>query len=378
MTEFETSPGLPRGFVFASGLATPIVLRPTGLVGGAAGAAMVAAGTGRRLGEGNLVFGAVEAFLHGEQAVTVAVATLDAVADWAAAEGAPAAQLVPALLNRLATRPAPFAGLTFERPRIMGVVNVTPDSFHAESAFGDTQAAIDHGIALAAAGAGIVDVGGESSRPGAEPIPVTAELDRVIPVVRGLASAGIATSVDTRRAAVMAQAIAAGARVVNDITALSGDADSLAVVAGSDASVVLMHMQGASETMQDAPHYDHAPYEVYRALEARIIACQAAGIPAARIAVDPGIGFGKTVAHNMQIIDGLALFHGLGCAVMAGASRKSFIGRLDPGADSGMRLPGSIAATVLAAGQGVQLHRGHDVAEARQALAVWHAATGAG
>ena len=207
---------------------------------------------------------------------------------------------------------------------------------------------------------------------------MAAELDRVIPVVRGLASAGITTSVDTRRAAVMAQAIGAGARIVNDVTALAGDADSLAVVAGSDASVVLMHMQGTSETMQDDPHYDHAPYEVYRALEARVAACAAAGIPAARIAVDPGIGFGKTLAHNMQIIDAFALFHGLGCAVMAGASRKSFIGRLDPGTDPGGRLPGSIAATVLAAGQGVQLHRVHDVAETRQALAVWQAAAGTG
>jgi dihydropteroate synthase len=126
--------------------------------------------------------------------------------------------------------------------------------------------------------------------------------------------------------------------------------------------------------MQDDPHYDHAPYEIYRALEARVAVCEAAGIPAARIAVDPGIGFGKTLAHNMQIIDGLALFHGLGCAVMMGASRKSFIGHLDPGTDPGGRLAGSIAATVLAAGQGVQLHRVHDVAEARQALAVCHAA----
>ena len=378
MTEFETSPGLPRGFAFAAGMAAPIALRPVGFVPGAAGAAMAASGTGRRLGGGSLVFTACEAFLHGAAAVTIAGAPLDTLCAWAAAEGRPAAEVVPALLARLAAPPPPFAAIPLDRPRIVGIVNTDPDSFHADSTFADAAGAIDHGTALAAAGADIVDVGGESSRPGAAPTSEAAELARVVPVVRGLASAGIVVSVDTRRAAVMRQAIAVGARIVNDITALAGEADALALVADSGASVVLMHMQGTPDTMQDDPRYAHAPYEIYRALEARVAACEAAGIPRERIAVDPGIGFGKTLAHNLQIIDAFALFHGLGCAVMAGASRKSFIGRLAPGGGAGDRLAGSIAATLLAAGQGVQLHRVHDVAETRQALAVWSATTASG
>ena len=378
MTEIETSPGLPRGFAFTAGMAAPIALRPIGFVAGAAGAAMAAAGTGRRLGGGNLVFTACEAFLHGGGAMTIATAPLNALCAWAAVEGAPATEGVPALLARLATPPPPFAAIPLDRPRIVGIVNTSPDSFHADSAFADAAGAIDHGTALAAAGADIVDVGGESSRPGARPTSEAAELTRVVPVVRGLASAGIVVSVDTRRAAVMGEAITAGARIVNDITALAGEADALSVVADSGASVVLMHMQGTPDTMQDDPRYAHAPYEIYRALEARVAACEAAGIPRERIAVDPGIGFGKTLAHNMQIINSFALFHGLGCAVMAGASRKSFIGRLAPAAGAGDRLAGSIAATLLAAGQGVQLHRVHDVAETRQAMAVWQATAASG
>jgi len=370
VTEFETSPGLPRGFAFAAGMAAPIALRPTGLVAGAAGAAMAAAGTGRRLGGGKLVFTACEAFLHGAAAVTIASAPLEALCAWAAAEGAPAADAVPALLTRLATPPPPFAAIPLDRPRIVGIVNTSPDSFHADSAFADAAGAIDHGTALAAAGADIVDVGGESSRPGARPTSEAAELARVVPVVRGLASAGIVVSVDTRRAAVMREAIAVGARIVNDITALAGEADALAVVADSGASVVLMHMQGTPDTMQDDPRYAHAPYEIYRALEARVAACEAAGIPRERIAVDPGIGFGKTVEHNLEILNRLDIYGGLGLPVLLGVSRKSFIAQLSRNEAPKDRVPGSLAAVLAAWAQGVRMFRVHDVAETRQALAV--------
>ena len=198
-----------------------------------------------------------------------------------------------------------------------------------------------------------------------------------MPVVKALAFDGVPVSVDTRRPAVMREAAEAGARAINDVTALAAPG-AIEAVAEAGASVVLMHMQGTPATMQEAPHYDHAPYEVYRFLEARIAACLAAGIPRAHIAVDPGIGFGKDLDHNLALIESFALLHDLGCAVMAGVSRKSFIARIVPGTAAAARLPGTLAATVLAAAQGVQLHRVHDVAEARQALAVWEAAAKSG
>jgi dihydropteroate synthase len=185
-------------------------------------------------------------------------------------------------------------------------------------------------------------------------------------------------SVDTRKAEVMRRAALEGARIINDVSALTHDPASLEVVAGLGLPVVLMHAQGDPRTMQDQPAYDDVVLDVYDMLEARIAACERSGIPRARLAVDPGIGFGKTLQHNLALLGSLSVFHGLGCAVMLGASRKSFIGHLT-GADANHRLPGSVAAALLAAAQGVQLLRVHDVAATRQALAVWRgAALGAG
>jgi dihydropteroate synthase len=243
--------------------------------------------------------------------------------------------------------------------------------------FATAARAIARGRALAAAGADIIDVGGESTRPGSDPVPEELELDRVLPVIGALAGDGLVVSVDTRRPAVMRAAVAAGARIVNDVSAL-GAPGAVQAVAETGASAVLMHMQGSPATMQAAPRYDHAPWEVYRFLHGRVAACVAAGIGRERLAVDPGIGFGKDCGHNVALLDGFALLHGTGCAVMAGVSRKSFIGRLDGGAAPAARLPGTLAATVQAADRGVQLHRVHDVAEARQALAVWRAVALAG
>ena len=267
----------------------------------------------------------------------------------------------------------PFAGIGLERPRIVGVVNVTPDSFSDGGQFDDPAAAIDRVAELAEAGAGIVDIGGESTRPGAADTSVAEELRRVLPVVEAAAGLGLPVSVDTRRAEVMREAIAAGASVVNDVTALAGDPAALEAVAGSQASVVLMHMQGTPATMQDGPRYRLASAEIFRWLEDRVGACVAAGIGRGRIAVDPGIGFGKTDAHNVEILERAALFHGLGCAVMIGVSRKSFIGRLARVAGPADRLAGTVMATAVALSRGVQLHRVHDAADIRQALAVWQA-----
>ncbi len=260
----------------------------------------------------------------------------------------------------------------------MGVVNVTPDSFSDGGETLETEAAVARGRALIAAGAHMLDIGGESTRPGAAPVPAETELARIIPVVRGLADAGVPLSVDTRKAAVMEAALAAGAAVINDVTALAGDERSLSVAAASGASVVLMHMRGEPATMQDAPRYDDVVEGVFAHLESRVAACEAAGIPRHRIAVDPGIGFGKTVAHNVDLLRRLARFSDLGCPIVIGVSRKSLIAGLSRGEPADARLAGSLAAALAAVEAGARILRVHDVAETAQALAVWRALRGGG
>jgi dihydropteroate synthase len=290
---------------------------------------------------------------------------------------APPAEL-PSLIARIEQPRPPIAGLAMDRTRLMGIVNVTPDSFSDGGQWLDPGAAVDHGLRLEAEGADILDIGGESTRPGAEPIGVDEELRRVIPVVAGLAGqVRVPISIDTRNAEVMRRAADAGAGMINDVAALGYDPDALCVVAESGLPVVLMHAQGDPRTMQLDPRYDDVVLDVYDWLEARISACEAAGIGRERIVVDPGIGFGKTVAHNLALLASLSIFHGLGCPILLGASRKSFIGRLGGGAPADRRMPGSVAAALLGAAQGVQMLRVHDVAETRQALALWEAAQGA-
>ncbi|HZB92731.1 MAG TPA: dihydropteroate synthase, partial [Stellaceae bacterium] len=289
----------------------------------------------------------------------------------------PGRAAIDVALAALAAPRRDWAGLSLDRPRLMGIVNVTPDSFSDGGDFVDPDRAVEHGRALVAAGADIVDVGGESTRPGAAPVSAEEEQRRVVPVVRRLAADGIIVSIDTRRAAVMEAALAAGARIVNDVSALAGDRGSLAVAAAGGAAVVLMHMAGEPRTMQRDPHYDDVILEVFDFLERRVAACVAAGIPPERISVDPGIGFGKRDEHNLALLARLALFHGTGCAVLVGASRKSFIGRLGGGAGPRERLGGSLAVALAAVGQGVQVLRVHDVAETRQALLLRAAVAGA-
>lgn len=271
------------------------------------------------------------------------------------------------------TLPRRFAGLALTRSLLMGIVNVTPDSFSDGGDFARVEDAIAHGRRLIEDGADIVDIGGESTRPGSAPTAVADELARVEPVVAALAKSGALVSIDTRRAAVMRSAIAAGARIVNDVSALTADAESLGIVAASGVSVVLMHMQGEPATMQQGPHYRDAPAEIAAFLRARVDACRAAGIPDERIAIDPGIGFGKTVEHNLQLLAHLDRFTALGVAVLVGLSRKGFIARLSRGEPPKARDPGSIAGALAAAQGGADILRVHDVAGTRQALAVWQA-----
>ncbi len=269
--------------------------------------------------------------------------------------------------------PGSFAGLSLATPRVMGIINVTPDSFSDGGETLRADDAVGRGRRMLADGADILDVGGESTRPGAKPVDPAAEIARVVPVIEELARAGALVSVDTRHAPVMRAAVAAGARIVNDVTALTGDADSVDVVAASDVSVVLMHMRGEPGTMQDDPRYGDAAAEVFDYLKSRVEACEKAGIDRARIAVDPGIGFGKTLEHNLRILDRLELYRDLGCPLLLGLSRKSFIARISRGEAPKARLAGSIAAALAALDRGVRLFRVHDVAESAQAFRVWQA-----
>ncbi len=370
MLKFVESPGLPRGISFASDAGDGVAIRPLGLMSGAAGAEAGRRGLARPLADGRIFFAACEVFIERADTVSHCVASLVEAEDWGAREGGDLERAVVGKLDRLTGPRSPFAGLTLDRPRIVGIVNVTPDSFHDGGRHADADAAIAHGMALIDAGADVIDIGGESTRPESEETPEELELERVLPVVRALHGRGAVLSIDTRRAAVMRAALDAGAEVINDITALGDNADALKVTADARAHVVLMHMQGRPRTMQHRPSYGHAPYEIGRYLGDRVAACVAADIPIERIAVDPGIGFGKTDAHNLQILSSAAMLHGIGAAVMVGASRKSFIGRIFADVPSDERLAGSLAAAMVAVGQGVQLLRVHDVTETRQALAV--------
>lgn len=273
--------------------------------------------------------------------------------------------------------PAVFAGIVLDRPRLMGIVNVTPDSFSDGGEARDVDAAIRRGHALVADGADLIDVGGESTRPGATPVTPEAELQRVLPVVCELTSAGITVSIDSRHASTMAACLDAGAAIVNDVTGLSGDPAAMGVVADRGAHAVLMHMQGDPQTMQISPYYEDVTREVHARLAARVAACEAAGIPRQRVAVDPGIGFGKTTEHNLAILTGLDVYRDLGCVLVVGVSRKGFIARLSRKEPPRQRVAGSVAAGLWAVARGAHILRVHDVSEMRQALAVWQALEGA-
>jgi dihydropteroate synthase len=353
------------------GAARRFCLRPLGIEGGEAATRAVAAGLALPLAGGPLAFTAIEWLERGAGAdISRRVLDLGHLRRWS--EGSSLRQAVAARLDLLSRRRQPFAGLALDRPLVMGVVNVTPDSFSDGGDFADGAAAIAHGLAMLDAGADILDIGGESTRPGSDPVSPELESARILPVVRALAERGAVVSVDTRRPAVMAAAIGAGARIVNDVTALR-EPGAIACIARTGACAVLMHMLGEPRTMQADPRYDDAAFDIHDFLQERVAACVTAGISLDRLAVDPGIGFGKTVAHNVELLDQFALFHGLGAAVLLGASRKSFIARLSRDEAPKDRLPGSLAAALRGLAQGAQILRVHDLAETLQALKVWRA-----
>jgi len=261
--------------------------------------------------------------------------------------------------------------IRLDQPQVMAILNTTPDSFSDGGRFAEAGSAVDAGVQMASEGAAILDVGGESTRPGAQQVWAQDEIARVLPVVGRLAASGAAVSIDTRKSEVMSVALDAGARMVNDVSALTFDPRSADVVAAAGVPVVLMHHLGSPETMQHDPQYDDVLIEVYLWLEDRVAAAEAAGIKRSNILLDPGFGFGKSVAHNLELMNGLALFHSLGCPLIVGASRKRTIGALSNEAPADQRLGGSIAFALKAAEQGAQILRVHDVFETVQALKIW-------
>jgi dihydropteroate synthase len=268
-----------------------------------------------------------------------------------------------------------WAGLTLDRPRIMGVLNVTPDSFSDGGHFLNPDAAIAAGLAMAAAGADIIDVGGESTRPQSRPTSQAEEQRRVLPVIRALAAEGVRVSVDTRHAATMAAALDSGAAIVNDVHALADDPDAAPLVAARGCPVVLMHMRGSPAEMYAQAHYDDVAAEVRRELGERVAAAELAGIVRDRIAVDPGIGFAKTAEQSAELLRRLPELAALGRPILVGVSRKSFLGTITGEADPRHRLPASLAAGLFALSQGASILRVHDVSETIQAVKVWQALT---
>ena len=331
------------------------MIEPLGLLHGRAAAEAVAAGCAAWLAGGPAAFTLARLPQHGR---------IMPLRDLPAAHG-------PALA-RLSAAPPPWAGLPAGRPAVMGIINVTPDSFSDGGVHGGAAGAIAAGRAMAAAGADVIDVGGESTRPGAPAVPPAEERARVLPVIGALAADGIVVSADTRNAGTMAAALDAGARIINDVSALAHDPAALKLVAARGCPVVLMHMRGAPATMQQCADYADAPWDVTRELAARLDAAERAGIARGAIALDPGIGFAKRTAHNVALLARLPVLLNLGCRLLVGVSRKGFIEQMAGAAEPRQRLGGSLAAGLAALHGGASVLRVHDVAQTVQAVRVWH------
>ena len=319
-----------------------------------------------RLAGGMLWFSAYEV-IEDDRRRTVAIADLDTLLTDERAAKLHAAITAPRAPLVLGERT-----LRFDQPSVAGILNVTPDSFSDGGTLHDDPAsAASAGVVLAAAGAALIDVGGESTRPGAATVWEGDEISRVVPVIERLARSGTLVSIDTRKAAVMEAALGAGAAIVNDVSALLWDDRALEVVAKAGCPVVLMHSPEPSKGPHGGAGYQDVVVEVFDWLEDRIAAVVAGGVDRSRIIVDPGIGFGKSLSDNLALINGLAIFHGLGCPILLGASRKRMIGALSNEAPVGERLGGSVALAMAGVAAGAQILRVHDVAETVQAVRVW-------
>jgi dihydropteroate synthase len=333
--------------------------RPVSLVFGRDARACIASGKAGALGGlGHIGFTHVEVIERG--AGRSLVAFVD-VAD------------VPEMRLITSSRPA-FGGLAMDRTGVMGIVNVTPDSFSDGGRLTNSAAAIAHGNQLAAEGADVLDIGGESTRPGSDTVSIDDEIQRIEAVIAALSSHHI-VSADTRKAAVMQVALKAGARIINDVSALNHEPASANVIVQANAPVILMHAQGEPKTMQLNPRYEDVLLDVYDALETSIAKAEAAGIKRSNICVDPGIGFGKTFKQNLELMAGLSIFHGLGAAVLVGLSRKAFIGAITGEKLAANRVHGSVGGALQAASQGVHILRVHDVKATVHALKMFTASS---
>jgi len=288
----------------------------------------------------------------------------------------PAREVAVNILDQITSTRASLADLSMNAPRIMGILNATPDSFSDGGKFDDAENGLHHAAGMIKDGADILDIGGESTRPGAQQVSVGEEIRRTASLIAKIrATSGVPISIDTRKSQVAQSAINAGATLVNDVSAFDFDVEMAATVASAIVPICLMHAQGSPETMQQNPNYDAVLLDVYDALEAKIAHAVASGIPKSQIIVDPGVGFGKTMDHNLSLLKGISLFHSLGCAILVGVSRKRFIGTIGNAPDPENRAAGSIAVAMNAVAQGVQILRVHDVAQTRQALSLHQAVT---
>ena len=287
-----------------------------------------------------------------------------------AAEIIPAIEAPQSVLHAIAAPRCDIAGLSMTEPQVMGILNVTPDSFSDGGRYIDPESALTQAQSMIREGATIIDVGGESTRPGAAVVPVEEETERVAQVVDTLAKGGVCVSIDTRKAPVAAKAAELGAKILNDVSAMSYDPEMAEVAAATGLPICLMHAQGTPETMQADPRYDDVILDVYDYLAERIEVALAAGIKRTQIIIDPGIGFGKTLQHNLALLRRMSIFHSLGCPILLGASRKRFIGEISGAQDAAERMAGSVSVALDGIRQGVQIVRVHDTLHTRQAISL--------
>ncbi len=341
-----------------------VYLQPAALLYGPDASTAVATGQAGRLAGGSIGFTQIRLLRRGGDGAR------EDVRGYADVKASGDTAILGALEEVERARPA-LPGFAPEGVAVVGVVNVTPDSFSDGGQFGGTDDAIAHGKALVAEGAAVVDVGGESTRPGSDAVCQDEELARVLPVIEALVGAGAPVSIDTRKSEVMRRAAAAGACLINDVSALSFDPEAIAVARDLALPVILMHSRGDPKTMQEDPRYENVLLDVYDSLASRIAACVEGGIGRGSIVIDPGIGFGKTFQHNHALLRGLTVFHGLGVRILLGVSRKGFIGALSGEPVAGQRLGGSLSAAMAGIMQGVQMVRVHDVRETVHAVRTW-------
>ena len=339
-------------------------LQPSALLYGPAAEAAISMGQAGRLAGGSIAFTQVDLLQRAPQGrVSESHRYVDLKAS---RDGA-----FCGALERIEAVREDLPGLSTAPTAVMGVVNVTPDSFSDGGQFGETDDAIAQGERIIAEGAGILDIGGESTRPGSDAVAADEELSRVLPVIEAVAGQGVPISIDTRKSDVMRRAVAAGATVINDVSALTFDPEAVATVRDLGLPVILMHSQGDPKTMQQDPRYDDVVLDVYETLAERVETCVEGGIARSKIIVDPGIGFGKTFQHNHALLRGLTVLHGLGVQILLGVSRKAFIGVLSGEPVAGKRLGGSLSAALAGVMQGVQMVRVHDVRETVHAVRTW-------